>query len=188
VEVGAMTDRPAPVAAALDFLLHPDPERFDEVARDVFAFQVSRIEPLAHLCRRRDIRPAALGSWEEIPPVPTAAFRSAVLTAGPSRYVFRTSGTTGGRARRGEHHLPELALYEAAWGPSFGEHLLPDRQRIRILSLVPSWSAFPESSLSFMVSRILERHGAGGSDTFLDRGGLQPERLRDALAASVTEE
>jgi hypothetical protein len=182
-----MTDRPAPVAAALAFLQHPDPERFDEVAREVFAFQVSRIEPLAHLCRRRGIRAEALGSWEEIPLVPTAAFRNAVMAAAPPRHVFRTSGTTGGRARRGEHHLPELALYDAAWGPPFREHVLPDRGRMRILSLVPSWRSFPESSLSFMVSRILERHGVGKSGTFLDLDGIQHERLRGALSASVAE-
>jgi len=182
-----MPARPGPVAAALAFIRSPAPERFDEVAREVFAFQVSRIEPIAHLCRRRGVRPESLGSWEEIPLVPTAAFRSAVLAAAPSRHVFRTSGTTGGPGARGEHHLPELALYDAAWGPPFREHLLPDRERMRILSLVPSWSGLPESSLSFMVSRILERHGVGESGTFLGRDGIQHGRLKEALAASVAE-
>jgi len=187
VEVGAVPERPSPVAAALAFVEHPSPERFDDVALDVFAFQVSRSEPLARLCRRRGVRPERLGGWEEIPAVPTAAFRSAVLAAAPAAHVFRTSGTTAGPGARGEHHLPELALYEASWGPPFRSHLLPDRDRMRILSLVPSWNALPESSLSFMVTRILERHGAPGSGGFLDAGGLDPARLEAALAAAATE-
>jgi hypothetical protein len=175
------------VTTALAFLERPVPEEFDDVAREVFAFQASRCEPLARLCRRRGIDPGRLGGWEEIPPVPTAAFRGVVLSAGPPRHVFRTSGTSGGPGGRGEHHLPELTLYEAAWGPPFREYLLPDRDRIRILSLVPRGETRPDSSLSFMADRILERHGTSGSGTFLGAGGIAWERLEGALRSAVGE-
>jgi hypothetical protein len=169
------------VARALDFIRDPGGDRFEDVALEVFAHQFMLCEPYRRLCARRGVSPADVGSWERMPLVPTAAFRDVVLSTARPAHVFLTSGTTG---RRGAHHLPELALYEAAWVEPFRAHVLPDRPSLRILSLVPPPAARPESSLSFMVSRIVDRFGTADSGWFLSQDGLDDEAFHAALASS----
>jgi hypothetical protein len=155
---------------------------FDRVARGVFAFQFEHNPPLRRFCRRRGTTPETAAAWDAIPPVPTAAFKGADLAAGPPSHVFTTSGTTQGTESRGRHLLPELSLYEASWEEPFRRHLLPDRERIRILSLIPSPEALPHSSLSFMAGRAVARFGEPGSGWFLDASGLDHAGLGRAAA------
>jgi hypothetical protein len=87
--------------------------------------------------------------------------------------------------RRGRHHLPDLSLYEAAWEEPFRRHILPDRERMHILSLIPSEAALPDSSLSYMVERALERFGAVGSGWFFEPPGADLDGLRAALRSAA---
>ena len=180
-------ERPEAVTRALRFLEHPDPGDFEKVALAVFRFQARENEPYRRFCERRGRTPEAVVRWEDVPPVPTAAFRGTVLSCAPATRVFRTSGTTAGPAARGEHHLPELALYRASWSEPFRRHLLPDRAHMRILSLVPGEDVLPDSSLSFMVTRIVERFGVPGSGFFLDRDGMDTAGLVRALDRAQSE-
>jgi hypothetical protein len=124
-------------------------------------------------------------AWEEIPAVPTEAFQHAVLTTAPATRVFRTSGTT--RGRRGEHHVPDLGPYAAAWAEPFRRHVLPDRERMAVVSLLPAEEDFPDSSLAYMGELIGERfattvdrfHGADGIDAAGAVDRLDSARVRD---------
>jgi hypothetical protein len=159
---------------------------FDRVARDVFAFQAANNAPYGRFCRRRGVLPEAVDSWEAIPPVPAAAFKDVELTAGRWTRVFTTSGTTRGSGKRGRHLLPELALYEASWVEPFRRHLLPDRDAIVILSLIPPLEVLPQSSLSFMADRAVRRFGIRGSGWFLGADGLDDGGLHEAATRSET--
>ncbi len=176
-----MSAVPEAVARALAFIRDPEPGRFEETALAVFRYQASAGAPYRRFCAARGVDPETAAGWEDAPPVPTAAFKTVELTTAPPRRVFMTSGTTRGAAGRGRHLLPGLSLYEASWGEPFRRHLLPDRERMRILSVIPPGEILPESSLSFMADRILERFGAPGSGTYLDRRGLRFEPLAAAL-------
>jgi hypothetical protein len=200
--------RPRPVQEALDFIgeagrawgdagpdAAADPARdaatdaaFDRVARTVFAFQFENNPPYRRFCLRRGAAPESTRSWDAIPPVPTAAFGAADLVAGPWSHRFTTSGTSRGTEGRGRHLLPELALYEASWQEPFRRHLLPDRDRIRILSLIPPPDVLPHSSLSFMAGRVMERFGEAGSGWFLGASGLDRDGLGAAAAQAVAED
>ncbi len=172
---------PEAVRRALEFIRSPSAERFTATALEVFAHQFARNEPYRRLCRARGVTPERVGSWEEIPAVPAAAFREARLTTAPASRVFATSGTTAGVGKRGLHHLPDLSLYEAAWVEPFRAHLLPDRGSMRILSLVPSERALPDSSLSYMIERVLERFGGPRSGRFFEPGAVDLPSLREAM-------
>lgn len=184
--------RPRPVQQALEFIgewgaaWEADDAAFDRAARAVFAFQFENNAPYGRFCRRRGVLPGAVESWDAIPPVPTAAFKEVDLAAGPWTCTFTTSGTTRGSEKRGRHLLPELALYEASWVEPFRRHLLPDRDAIPILSLVPSPDVLPHSSLSFMADRAMRRFGAPGSAWFLDADGLDAGGLHRAATRSQT--
>jgi hypothetical protein len=161
---------------------------FAALALRVFHYQFDHNAPYRAYCERRGATPTSVRHWLAIPAVPTAAFKAVrlVTDAAPPQAVFRTSGTTGGPQRRGEHILPDLALYDAALLAGFRAHLLPDGARLPILSLVPSPSLQPDSSLSHMAGQVVTHLGAPGSGFFvgpdaLDTAGLS-RSLRDAEA------
>lgn len=162
-----------------------DDEGFNTLALRVFSYQFERNQPYAAYARRRDRTPESVRHWSEIPAVPTAAFKEVPLVAGdPARAerVFRTSGTTRGSERRGEHHILDLMLYHASLLPNFAAHLLPDGAELPILSLMPPTSELPDSSLAHMIAVVLERLGAPGSGYFATAdGGIDEEALGEAL-------
>lgn len=125
-------------------------------------------------------RPAA---WREIPPVPAAAFRDIAIVAGTPEHVFRTSGTTGGGGRRGEHHVLSLDVYRAAARAGYRRHLMRGAEPLRLLSLVPDPRDAPNSSLSAMAGFIAAEPGvAGAAWGFHPHDGVDVATVRSAAA------
>lgn len=162
-----------------------DDAGLNALARDVFAHQYACNAPYRAFCDRRGATPATVAGWDDVPAVPTDAFKAAALVCGDpasATAVFRTSGTTQGSQRRGAHYLPDLALYHAALRAGFSAHLLPDGARPVILSLVPRPADLPDSSLSHMIDEVMHDFGAPGSGWFVSAdGGIAQRELSDAL-------
>jgi hypothetical protein len=140
---------------------------FNELALAVFAYQSRANAPYAGWLRLRGVRTEAVTSWDQIPALPTAAFKEAELTTLPAdqvRVVYETSGTTT-RDRPGRHLLPGTRLYDASLLPNFQAHLLPDRPTVRMLVWGPTAEHFPRSSLGHMLSRVMQEYGEPGSRT-----------------------
>jgi acyl-protein synthetase LuxE len=180
--------RPAPIDRALRFLQNAGEDRFNDAALEIFRFQMERNVPYRRYCERRGLDLSGLDTWSRIPPLPARAFQAFDLAAAPPERTFLTSGTTGGPEKRGRHGLPSLDLYQAAWEEPFRRHVLPDCDRIRTLSVIPGEDLFPQSSLSYMISRILERFGAPGTRVAMGTEGLDRPALDAALRASLQDE
>ncbi len=136
----------------------PDSE-FDALAARAFTFQCARNPAYAGFAAARGRGPGTVSSWCDVPPVPTRAFAEMPLVSSgprPTEAVFRTSGTTRGGARRGEHHVPDLSLYHESLVPSFRANLLPDGADLQLLSLIPSPEEATDSSLSHMIGVVAE--------------------------------
>lgn len=161
---------------------------FDDLARRVAEHQWERNPVFARFCEARGARPGSWSSWRALPPVPARAFRErGLVSRGPAQAVFRTSGTTGGAASRGEHRVPDLSLYHASLLPNFEAHLLPDGARPPMISLIPSAREVPDSSLSHMIG-VVGAELAPETRYFVDGDGRLDERglgsaLRDAERA-----
>ena len=137
---------------------------FESLARSLFAHQYDGCAPYRHYCEVREVSPQSLGTWLDIPAVPTEVFRTVDLCTFPAaeaELCFLTSGTTAGE--RGRHFLRRSQSYEASLGPWLDAHLLPKGDTPRILVLAPSVADDPHSSLSFMLQWAVERRGAAGS-------------------------
>src|SRR5213595_1208862 len=122
------------------------PPDFAAWALRVFAHQFEHNAPYRAFCTRRGVTPATVARWEDVPAVPSAAFRQVDLACGPPEAVFSTSGTTSAAAR-GRHLVPHLALYRASALATFARFVLPDAARLPCLSLVPPPALRPDSSL-----------------------------------------
>ena len=163
------------------------PGAFDCLALDVFAYQFEQNEPYRRFCERRGMSPAVVSHWTEIPAVPTAAFREAVLICGDpadAAAVFCTSGTSGGPERRGRHYVRDLSLYETSALTNFSRHVLPDRARLPMLILGPPPELAPDSSLTWMFEKVRVAYGAQASGYFIGTDGLRFDALLAALEES----
>lgn len=160
----------------------PPEAEFGNLALEAFHHQFAGSEAYRRLVEARGVTPADVRSWAEIPAVSTVAFKRLKFCCGESRVVFRTSGTTHAGALRGEHHLPDTELYEAALHRQFLRFVLPDRATLRFLSLTPSPAWLPDSSLGFMMGELHARYGAAGSAFFLGPAGVDLAGVRAALA------
>ncbi|MGI9628404.1 MAG: long-chain fatty acid--CoA ligase [Longimicrobiales bacterium] len=132
-----------------------DDDAFNRWALEIHAAQASGNPTLRAFWASRGAE--SVDHWSEVPPVPASAFKATPF--GPptgAEAVFRTSGTSAGGEgdTRGEHRVASLDLYHAAARANYQRHLLAGSPRV--LSLIPSVTEAPDSSLARMVSFIAD--------------------------------
>ncbi len=158
----------------------PQPDAaFNELALALFQLQFTHNTPYRRLCEFRGVKSAAdISRWEEIPAVPTSAFKELELTSlAPDERTacFFSSGTTEQRRSRHFHSAESLAIYEASLLPWFERHLLADLNdlmdeqllgpldKLPMLALTPPPAAAPNSSLVHMFDTVRREFGARDS-------------------------
>jgi hypothetical protein len=165
-------------------------QTFERHALDLFAYQIARNPPYAQFAQSLGFRADCLPkTWREIPAVPAAAFKDAVLATFPAReaeLVFHTSGTTAQSA--GRHYFERAALYDAALLAGVDRYLLPDRPRLRFLHLVPNPRTAPHSSLGYMMGHVSVLRGDGEAGWFLHDGGVDADAFATALGHAIAQQ
>lgn len=164
--------------------------RFDELSRRAFEVQYAGNVSYRKYCDARGVTTADVSCWRDPPCVPTAAFRVVDLVVGrttDARLEFRTSGTTGGSAGRGRHLVREPALYRASLRSAFRTLVLPENTTRNIITLLPSFTYSPDSSLGWMLKDIREAMGGPRSESVATSGGIDWARLEAVLLAAAAE-
>jgi hypothetical protein len=165
--------------------VHSDAE-FNRQALELFALQFSANAPYHRLCEARNARPGALTNWEQIPAMPTSAFKEFDVSCIPPAgrvLAFHSSGTTERRPSRHFHGDDSLPLYDASLWPWFAKHLLPDGpQPMNLLCLTPPPMEARQSSLVHMFETVRRRLGSPGS-AFLGTIGDAAEWTFDCQVA-----
>jgi hypothetical protein len=133
-------------------------ESFERLALDIAQFQALASPGFGRLVAARG---AGLSALDDVPPVPSDAFRLARVATFPSDRAnarFFTSGTTG--ADRGEHAMRRVDTYTQL-ALAFGKRaLLPATVTFPaavVVALAPGSMAQGSSSLGFMMARFMER-------------------------------
>jgi hypothetical protein len=160
------------------------PIDFEAWALRIFRHQFEHVPAYRRLCAQRGVTPHTVARWDEIPAVPSRAFRSVALATGPAEAVFRTSGTTGGEQARGRHLIPHLELYRASALPTFARFVLPDAARLPCFFLLPPPAVRPDSSLVQMCAWVAEAHSTEVA-WFAGADGFEVDRLAARLAATA---
>ena len=151
---------------------------FNALALRLFGYQFRANSPYRKFCERRGKTPDTVKSWEQIPPVPIAAFKELTLASGPvDRAVacFMTSGTTNPE-KRGKHYHFTLEVYDASAATFFKANVLPDVSQMRLLILGSPPGLLPNSSLSHYLAVMHCRFGASGSNFYIGKEGLEVDR------------
>lgn len=170
-----------------------DEEAFNRLALREFALQFENIEPYRRFCLNRGIDPERISCWEEVPAVPTDAFKHLTFfcfgEAEVAR-VFSTSGTTQGE-KRGKSYFDRtgLEVMREAILQNARHSLFPDDLKTRILVLAPSPTQVPQMIMAYGMRTLIETWGLPGSGFFIDleRGGFQLEAFMEALRGAETE-
>jgi hypothetical protein len=165
------------------------PETFDALACDLARHQAAHSAGFTRLCRARGVEPASLVHANDIPAVPTDAFkltRVATFPEAETTVTFRTSGTT--QDVRGAHAMRDVSTYDRG-AIVFGKHWLARaEERLPIVCLAPPPAQMPDTSLVHMCQRFVEAFGDGRDPTWLIDGDIIDvsgfdERVARALAA-----
>ncbi|HTO07866.1 MAG TPA: long-chain fatty acid--CoA ligase [Myxococcota bacterium] len=162
-----------------------DEARFERLALALFRLQVERGAAYRRWCAAFGRDPASVRHWRDIPALPTGAFKEARVAIFPPAdtvLTFRTSGST--TELRGALELDSLALYDASLETTFRAFICPDAARLRFVVLAPSAADAPDSSLSYMFSRAVERMGSPESRFLVDAKGWDPDAALAELAAA----
>jgi hypothetical protein len=170
-------------AAELDrsiaaFIARPDATdaEFDQLSLALFAYQYRNNAPYRKLCDQQRRTPENVDTWRDVPALSAASFADARIACFPperTRLTFVSSGTTRAGAQPSTHELENADLYDASLLTQFKRLVLPDRERIKMVLLSPSFAQAPRSSLAYMLEKVYAAAGAGGGFLIHD----------DALAA-----
>ena len=162
------------VRFSADFTSRWSDLEFEELALHAFNVQFQHNPVYRRFCEGKNAVPTSVTSWQQVPMVPTTAFRYLDLVTGDHssvRMVFRTSGTTSTTLSPGRHLVSRPSLYHASLLSNFREHLLPDAEKIKFISLIPSPAEMPHSSLSYMVGVAADTMSSE-VQWFVDGGGV----------------
>jgi hypothetical protein len=146
---------------------------FDQLAVDLFAYQYAANEPYRRYCDRIGGTALSVHRWQDVPAVPTAAFAQIRLACFPperARVTFLSSGTT--HATRSRLELENAKLYDASLLTHFRQRVLPDAATMQLVALAPPFSIAPNSSLSYMLSKISDVFGTPRDGFFHDGASL----------------
>ncbi len=163
----------------LDFISAPEPGNFDSLAIRIFRCQYRHNAAYRAWCDSLGVHPESIGRPDDIPAVPTSAFKELEFSCAAPETEFRTSGTTG--FGNGRHLLPWLSLYRTASIAHFGGCVLERGRKMRVFALAPSPQLKPESSLSCMLGWIMDEFGLPGSAWLVSERGLERDRLAESL-------
>lgn len=161
---------------------------FEKTALEVFAFQYERNSVYRAYCDRQGLTLKTVRAWQQVPAVPTSAFRDFGITCFPvteAAAEFHTSGTT--KDKPGKHYFPTTALCDAAILPNFAAHLLPDGARLPMFVLTASPDEAPHSSLSHMMGVVMREFGDPDSRFYVTEGKLRIEALVNDLRKTEVE-
>lgn len=162
---------------------------FDALACALARYQADHAPGFARLCRARGVEPSTLARAEDVPAVPTDAFkltRVAAFDEAATQVTFRTSGTTIGA--RGAHAMRDASTYESA-ALAFGRRWLArdfDRP-VPVVVLGPSPAEAPDSSLGHMCASFVRALGeaAPPEETWLVAGDVLDVGTLDARVATA---
>jgi hypothetical protein len=153
-------------------------DEFNALALELFQLQFQHVVPYRRLCEARGVSPDTVRHWEDIPAVPTTAFKELELTSLPPEdrpTVFHSSGTTADKPSRHFHNAQSLSLYETSLLGWFQQHVFGDwnqmaeEERIGpldkpgMLMLTPPPPLVPHSSLVHMFETTRRELGARDS-------------------------
>jgi hypothetical protein len=162
-----------------------DEAKWNDLARELFAWQFAQVPAYRRLCVAHGVTPKNLTSWRDIPAVPQQLFKHERLFCYGSKKpaaIYETSGTTTGQP--GRQHLLDTHIYKAVSVEGARRSGLLARE-VEFYFLTPSPEEAPHSSLSAMFGFWQKASRQTGSRFWIRHGHFEFARLRKTLTAQI---
>ncbi len=163
-------------------------KRFNELALSEFELQYHTIKPYKEYCVKKGAALGKIDTWEEIPAVPSLAFKKFILTTFPiekAEHAYFTSGTTD-PSRKGSIYRDKGAvdLINTANGLLTRKYVFPDVDRMKILLMTPSPKMAPGIGMAIGLERVRTEFGTPESAYLITPLGLNVELFLKSLIES----
>lgn len=131
-------------------------EGFEALALEIFRFQAENNLVYKEFLQALKVDPATINDITRIPFLPVRFFKSHEIktTAFEPQAVFESSGTTG--SINSKHYVKDLSLYEESFTKGF-ELFYGPANKYCIIGLLPSYLERQNSSLVYMVDKLIQR-------------------------------
>ena len=151
-------------------------ENFESLAFEIFSFQYDNNIVYKNYAKALDIDPVSINSVKQIPFLPVRVFKTHPVQTTPfdPQATFESSGTTGSINSR--HLIKDISLYEKSFAKTF-EFFYGPVNNYCILGLLPSYLERKNSSLVYMVEKLIQLSGHPKSGFYMN----QDENLIEAL-------
>ena len=162
-----------------------DEARFNELALREFELQYHTIGPYRDYCEKKRATQKTVAQWQQIPAVPSAAFKKFIMASFPvekAEHAYFTSGTTD-PTRKGSilRDKGAVDLINAANGLLTRKYVFPDVERMKILLMVPSPKMAPGIGIAIGLDRVRKEFGTPESAYLISPFGLNLELLLKSL-------
>ncbi|MCK9325758.1 MAG: acyltransferase [Bacteroidales bacterium] len=139
----------------------------DQLVLDLFRFQAEENPVYHQYLKHLGQNPLKINTLDEIPFLPIEFFRThrVVTGTGTDQLIFESSGTTGSQTSR--HYVLNENLYHNSLETGF-RLLVGNPTDFCILALLPSYLERSNSSLVYMVDRLMKISGDPDNGFFLD--------------------
>ncbi|MEO7045667.1 MAG: acyl transferase, partial [Ferruginibacter sp.] len=141
-------------------------DSFENNALAVFNFQYKHNKVYRQFCDLLKIIPGEIDSIKKIPFLPIQFFKTKDIGKddGAAAVIFESSGTTGSVNSR--HFVKEVAVYEESFLKGF-DIFYGDVSQYCIIGLLPSYLERSNSSLVYMVNRLIKESNDESSGFYL---------------------
>ncbi len=155
------------------------PFEFNEIALSLFRYQYKNNTIYNRFVDALGINESTIYHPEQIPFLPVSFFKTHRIVTGdfPEQLVFESSGTTG--AETSKHFVVDADLYQRSFTSGF-EFFYGDLSKYAVFALLPSYLERQNSSLVYMVERIMQKSNRQMGGFYLNELDELKTRLLDA--------
>lgn len=157
-------------------------DSFNEIALNIFRFQYYNNFVYRQFCEAIKKAPSNVKKISDIPFLPISFFKTHEIKAFVTSpdVIFKSSGTTG--VVTSQHYIKEIGIYEQSFKNTF-EKFYGAASDYCILGLLPSYLERENSSLVFMVRKLIEESGHHKSGFYLYNHQNLADTLKELDAA-----
>ncbi len=169
-----------------------DDSGFNQLALEMFNYQYQANEYYHDLCDRMKITPDNITSWQEIPAIPTQAFKDSIVSSisvENSELALLTSGTTD-PGLRGKIFRDKSSLQNIIRANSLitKRYCFPDVEKMPMAMLIPPPNLAPGMAMAFGLGQLLNSFGSEESRYFISAQGLDVQGLQEFLTTFIKQE
>ena len=157
---------------------------FNEIALEIFHFQYGNNPVYNQYVNLNNIRIKEIDHFKKIPFLPIELFKSHKVISRDSEpeKIFLSSGTSGTEISK--HYVSDLKLYEKSFFTCFTK-FYGNQDQYLILALLPSYLERADSSLVYMVEKLISLSKNDGSGFYLDNYDDLANMLKHSINQKV---